>query len=188
MYKVAQFHFGTSEHLDQENVNEAVLKLLYIPDNISDLPQQRYRNIVLVGHGLRSDLLILRKQGIMFENISTITAKLDTTYIAQEVLGMNFRLRGLLKILGCPNENLHNAGNDANYALRALLTLSYYGLRSSTSLPYEIRYLAHFKALGLEPLPDTKRRNTVLRALIPRHEDFTSYALDIGGISLFDDY
>jgi hypothetical protein len=131
-------------------VNEVILKLLHIPDEIEGLPQQSYRNIVLVGYGLRSDLLVLRKRGIMFESI---VAKLDTTYIAREVLGMNFKLQGLLKTLGCPNENIHNAGNDANFALRAFLLLTYYGLRPSVSSPDEIRYLAYFKALGLEPLP-----------------------------------
>ena len=36
MHKAAQFNFGTSEHVGQENVNEVILKLLHIPDKISD--------------------------------------------------------------------------------------------------------------------------------------------------------
>jgi hypothetical protein len=123
----------------------------------------------------------------MFEEVGTIVAKLDTTYIAREVLGMNFKLQGLLKTLGCPNENIHNAGNDANFALRAFLLLAYYGLRPSVSSPDEIRYLAYFKALGLEPLPDITQRNAMLRAIKPRYEDCTLNALDIGSISFFDD-
>jgi hypothetical protein len=181
------FHFGTSEHVDPDDVNEIILKLLHIPDELESLTQRRYRNIVLVGHGLRSDLLILRKRGILFEEISTIVAKFDTTYMAKEVLGMNFRLQGLLQTLHCPDKNLHNAGNDANFALRALLLLAYYGLRPSASSADAICMLTSFKALALEPLPDTTKRNAMLRALKPRCEDWTLNALEIGTISFFDE-
>ena len=47
------FHFGTSEHVDQDDVNEVILKLQHIPDEIEGLPEhRRYRKIVLVGHVL----------------------------------------------------------------------------------------------------------------------------------------
>jgi hypothetical protein len=187
VHTARDFHFGASEHVDQGNVNEVILRLLHIPDELYGLPQRRYRSIVLVGHGLRSDLLILRKRGIIFEQISTIVAKLDTTYLAKEVLGMNFRLQGLLQTLNCPNKNLHNAGNDANFGLRALLLLAYYGLRPSASSPNAIRKLTSFKALGLKPLPDTTQRNEMLRALKLRCEDWTLNALKIGSISFFDE-
>ncbi|KAE9372154.1 hypothetical protein N431DRAFT_237456 [Stipitochalara longipes BDJ] len=180
------FHFGASEHADQNNIKEVILKLLYIRDGIEDFPKPRYRNVVLVGHGLRSDLLILRKHGIMFEEISTIVAKLDTTYMAMEVLGMNFRLQSLLDILRCPNQNLYNAGNDANFTLRALLLLAYYGLRPSASLS-NAEKLASLKNLAMEPIPDTTERNAILRAMKFRCEDWTLNALDIGAISFFDE-
>jgi hypothetical protein len=183
------FHFGTSEHVDRKDVDRVILKLLHIEDenNVPQPPgQPRYHNIVLVGHGLRSDLLILRKRGIMFEEISTIVAILDTTYIGKEVLGMSFQLQGLLQTLQCPTKNLHNAGNDANFALRALLLLAYYGLRPSLSSPDAIQRLASLKALALEPLPDTTQRNAILRASRYRCEDWTLNALDIGTVSFFD--
>lgn len=186
VHKSKEFHFGTSEHLDKKDINDVILKLLHIPDGIEGLLQHRYRKIVLIGHGLRGDLLNLRRRGIMFEEVRTIVAKFDTTYIARDVLGLNFRLGSLLKMLNCPNENLHNAGNDANFALRAPLLLVYYGLRPSASSPDAIRSLTYFKALGLEPLPDTTWRNAMLRALRRRSEDFTSQALDMGGIIFFD--
>jgi hypothetical protein len=80
--RARKFHFGTSEHVDRTNITGAIPKLLYIPDEIENLPQPGYRNIVFVGHGLRFDFLILRKHGIMFEEISTIVAKFDTIYMA----------------------------------------------------------------------------------------------------------
>lgn len=183
-----KFYFGTSEHVDESetSVNEAILKLLHIPDERSSDPK-KYRNIVLVGHGLRCDLLILRYRGIIFEKIGTIIAKLDTTYIAKEVLGMNFRLRKLLQMLQCPDENCHNAGNDANFTLRALLMLAYYGLRPYASSPEAIRILNSFKVLGLDPLPDVSERNAKIRASRVPCEDYTLHALDIGCISFSED-
>ncbi|CAG8950034.1 hypothetical protein HYFRA_00004368 [Hymenoscyphus fraxineus] len=179
-----RFHFGTSKHLDGSaaSVNEAIIKLLHIPDERSS-DCQRFRDIVLVGHGLRSDLYLLRQRGIMYANINTIVAKLDTTYIAREVLGVGGRLPSLLKILQCPYENCHTAGNDANFALRALLILSYYGLREYATSPAALRMLESFKNLALDPLPDIRKRNALIRASKIHREDHTMYALDQGDLS-----
>jgi hypothetical protein len=183
-----KFYFGTSEYLADEKVNEVILKQLYIPD---DIKGQGYRSIILVGHGLRSDLAVLRKRGIFVEEIPTITAKFDTSYIAIEVLGIKSGLYNLLKILDCPHENMHTAGNDANYALRALLLLAYYGLRPLVSSSHldTIQYLKHFKDLGLERLPDITQRNAMIRASkrIGRYEDHTLITLDSGSISFLVD-
>jgi hypothetical protein len=141
-----------------------------------------------VGHGLRFDFLILRKHGIMFEEISTIVAKSDAIYMATggAVLGINFRVPSLLQTLPCLNQNLHNAGNDANCVLLALLLLVYYGLRPSTSSS-DAKTLASLKSLALEPISDTTERIAKLRALKAQRDDWTLNALDIGTISLFDE-
>ena len=181
-----KFYFGTSEYLTDDKVNEVILKQLYIHDEIKG---QGYRNIILVGHGLRSDLAVLRKRGIFIQDIPTIIAKFDTTYIAMEVLGIKSSLYHLLKILDCPHKNLHIAGNDANYTLRALLLLTYYGLRPFVSCLGAIQYLKYFKDLGLEHLPDITERNAMMRASkhVWRREDFTLIALESGSISFLVD-
>lgn len=181
-----KFYFGTSEYLTDDKVNEVILKQLFIQDKIRG---QGYRNIILVGHGLRSDLAVLRKRGIFIQEIPTIIAMFDTTYIAIEVLGIKSSLHNLLKILGCPHENMHIAGNDANYTLRALLLLTYYGLRPLVSYLDAIQFLKYFKDLGLERLPDITERNATIRASKPgwRHKDLTLIALDSGSISFFVD-
>jgi hypothetical protein len=184
-----RFYFGTSEYVADDKVNEVILKQFYIQD---DIKGQGYRNIILVGHGLRSDLAVLRKRGIWVEDIPTIIAKFDTSYIAIEVLGIKSGLFFLLKLLDCPHDNMHTAGNDANYALRALLVLAYYGLRPlvSSSRLDAIQYLKHFKDLGLERLPDITQRNAMIRAskrIIGRYEDCTLIALDSGTISFLVD-
>ncbi|KAN0110313.1 hypothetical protein V8E51_006700 [Hyaloscypha variabilis] len=181
------FNFGDAEHVDNTTtgIHEVVLKLLHVPDDIENSLQPRYRNIVLIGRGLRSDLLILRRKGIMFEEIKTIVAKLDTTYLAKGVLGGNFGLESLLRYLQCPSQNLHNAGNDANFTLRALLLLAYYGLRKSASSS-DAGKLASLKNLAMEPLPDITKRNAMWRATKFRCEDWTLNALDMGTLSFFD--
>jgi hypothetical protein len=105
-----------------------------------------------------------------------------------EGLGMSFRLQGLLHILQCPTENLHNAGNDANFALPALLVLAYYGLRPSLSSPDAIRRLASLKPMALDTLPDTTRRNAMLRASKIICEDWALNALEMETIYFFDGY
>jgi hypothetical protein len=181
-----KFYFGTSEYLADDKVNEVILKQLYIRDKIES---QGYRNIILVGHGLRSDLAVLRKRGIFIEEIPTIIAKFDTTYLAIEVLGIKSSLDHLLKILDCPHENMHIAGNEANYTLRALLLLTYYGLRPLVSCLDAIQYLKYFKDLGLERLPDIIERNAMIRASKPvwRHKDITLIALESGSLSFLVD-
>lgn len=181
------FLFGEAEHVEYTTtgIHEALSKALHIPDDIQNSPQPRYRNIVLVGHELRSDLLILRKHSIMFEEFKTIVAKLDTTYLAQGVLGANFRLESLLQYLQCPYQNLHNAGNDANFTLRALLLLAYYGLRKSASSSVTGK-LASLWDLAMEPVPNITLRNAMWRATKVQCEDWTLNALDMGILSLFD--
>ncbi|KAF8849301.1 hypothetical protein BDZ45DRAFT_810093 [Acephala macrosclerotiorum] len=123
LHEARVFHLGILEHVDPDDVNELILRLLHILDDLaqsSSLETTKYRDIVLVGHGLRSDLLVLRRRGILFGQISTTVAKLDKSCIVKEVLGMNFRLHGLLNIFYCPLLHIHNAGNDGNFTLREL--------------------------------------------------------------------
>ena len=138
--------------------------------------------MVLVGHGLRTDLLVLRRRGIRFEEVKTVIGILDTTYIARDLLGINFRLEALLKFLLYPIKNIHLPGNDANYTLRVLLLLAYYGLRSSHSSAQVILTLTTFKKLGQEPLPDSTQRNALLRLSKPRSEYFDIDGIEEGGI------
>ncbi|KAK7212700.1 hypothetical protein V2G26_019878 [Clonostachys chloroleuca] len=79
------------------------------------------REIILIGHGVRAELGILETLGFTFSRICSI---IDTPDVAREVLGSpNYKLKKLLKTLGCPRDWLHTAGNDAHFTLRAELLL-----------------------------------------------------------------
>lgn len=179
-----KLHFGTSERLEANaaNVNECIMSLLRIPDQ--NAVRNKFRDIVLVGHGISSDLAAMRRSGIVFEDIKTVVSILDTTHIAKKVLGSGFRLSALLDILGIPNSHLHSAGNDANFCLKALLLLIYHNFKPSVSSLDLVGRLTYLKGLGLEPLPNTSERIANLRAFLRRTEDeldkeFMS-ALDMG--------
>ncbi|PVH71926.1 hypothetical protein DL98DRAFT_520745 [Cadophora sp. DSE1049] len=177
-----KFHFGDSQHIiSQEDVNEAIRDLLHIPDESSP---GKYRDVLLLGHGLSTDLAVCTRRGLVLEDIATVVGLLGTTYLAREVLGMTFKLVYLLRVLGLPFQEVHNAGNDANYALRALLVLSYYGLKPDSARGCDI--LEYFKALGFNQLPDTTMRNAQLRSLKLRCTDYTLHALETGSLTFFE--
>jgi hypothetical protein len=81
------------------------------------------RSIILVGHGVSSDLAALKALGFDFQKILVI-AKLDTYLLARDLQMGHLILKNLLMELNCPcNFKFHNAGNDAKFTLRALLLL-----------------------------------------------------------------
>ena len=80
----------------------------------------RERSIVLVGHAFENESRILRDLGLDLH--TSVVGTFDTQKIAAEFIpGRPKSLRATLGALGCPFENLHNAGNDAYFTLQALL-------------------------------------------------------------------
>ena len=83
----------------------------------------RTRNIILVGHDIRNDLQVL--QLLDFDLHTSIGGILDLGKIASKLLpNIRITLSSILTELRCPFQNLHTAGNDAYFTLRALLLLA----------------------------------------------------------------
>ncbi|KAI1325297.1 hypothetical protein F5Y16DRAFT_423211 [Xylariaceae sp. FL0255] len=80
------------------------------------------RKIIYVGHGIGNDIKSLEAIGFDFSKYS-MTA-VDTYDLAKRVLHKRLTLGNLLSELQCQHSGLHCAGNDANFALRAMLLLS----------------------------------------------------------------
>ncbi|CZR56760.1 uncharacterized protein PAC_06649 [Phialocephala subalpina] len=111
-----KFIWGTSEYIWP--TKEAMLERL-------NKTISRDRNIVLVGHGFGMDLQALHS--LDFDLETSILGLFDTFDIARKLQMPRHSLGCLLEDLGCCNVNrnrLHNAGNDANYTLQALLLLA----------------------------------------------------------------
>ncbi|RYP08624.1 hypothetical protein DL764_001752 [Monosporascus ibericus] len=86
------------------------------------------RNIVLMGHDIRHDIIVLENLKWTFK--TTVIAILDAYRMSGQVLPyFALRLVELLHELGRPSTGLHCAGNDAYFTLRALLCLAAKGCR-----------------------------------------------------------
>lgn len=110
-------------------------------------PSKKPRNIVLVGHGLSSELWNMKMLGVRPEAHANIVAYVDTTSISHEVLGHVTILRKLVKEVGlCPKKlyhagarpkarHFHMAGNDALYTMEAMLLLAVKDHEEAVNLP-----------------------------------------------------
>ena len=97
------------------------------------------RQIVLVGHGISSDLAVLKS--LDFFEHTNIMAKLDTYLLARNLQLGHLKLKDLLTQLHCPiHFRFHNAGNDANLALRAVLLLGWKMAMTTTSIQSQPNY------------------------------------------------
>lgn len=142
------FRYGSSEHIDQTDVNDLIIKLLHIPDGNIEPPEQKYRSIILVGHGLDANLLILRQRGIIIDGVNTIAGKLDTMSLGSDDKDPNFEFLSLVKPVDCPRKHLRHAGNDSNIVLQALLLFIHYEQDPNPQSWDETRDLLYLKILG----------------------------------------
>ncbi|OHW91538.1 qde-2-interacting protein [Colletotrichum incanum] len=125
------FNFGKSEYLKLSDLGPSVIAA------INDLsvagqegvaePDKRFRNIVLLGHDLRSDLGYLERMGVELWSVGGVMSRtLDTKDMhqawRQEMQGRSLAM--VLTDLGISHSNLHNAGNDAAYTMQAMLGLA----------------------------------------------------------------
>jgi hypothetical protein len=112
------------------------------------------RDYVLVLHGTHSDFKILQHLEIDLPTRSLYV--IDTNKAAQSPLKLYYRysLEKLLQVLQIPYANLHAAGNDAHYCLRALLMIAVFDAKRHSSGRYEA-LLDLFRAVAQAPRPLT---------------------------------
>jgi hypothetical protein len=115
-----EFLFGTSIDIEQDKLVSLLKHLLVPEDNSSKQPRQ----LILVGHGFSFEIQVLRGLGINLAVAPVVENILDTHYLGIEVFGQDFSLSRLTRQLGLAGSHFHNAGNDANFSLRAMLLLA----------------------------------------------------------------
>lgn len=92
-------------------------------------------NVILVGHGVKSDLVALDRAGINLRSIEHTWRVLDTEIIWRECSEAKFSsLERVLTYLRIPHRNLHNGGNDAFYTLQLAFFLTSKRFRNSHRL------------------------------------------------------
>jgi hypothetical protein len=125
------FHFGETKLVDAGELKAVLEATLHIDDS----PKQK-REIVLLGHGLASDLAVIKRLGVDLGDAPLI-ATLDTLRMVNSLSDRlkregrlkclrglrNFSLGRVVEWFGLRGGAFHNAGNDANYALRVALLL-----------------------------------------------------------------
>ena len=113
------------------------------------------RDVVLVIHGAEQDLEVLKNLGIDLHAVFVV----DTVKAAQYPLRLSYRysLEKLLEALGISFTNLHAAGNDAHFALRALLMIVVKDAESQPSTPSITTLTKTLKAIALGPRPLSHR-------------------------------
>lgn len=89
------------------------------------------REVVLVGHDAPQDIQYLKSLGVHISDIPAISQILDSQKIHQAWKGdtNGRKLETVLADLSIESKNLHNAGNDAVFTLRALVGVSLEALR-----------------------------------------------------------
>ncbi|KAL6921431.1 hypothetical protein FSST1_005457 [Fusarium sambucinum] len=83
---------------------------------------QHDRTVIGVAYSARNDYIILRDFGVFFDHIYWLDLCLATYLIIQQPQAPTLRI--LLELLGIRYSKLHSAGNDAHFAMRALLGLA----------------------------------------------------------------
>ncbi|KAI0143541.1 hypothetical protein GGR57DRAFT_518358 [Xylariaceae sp. FL1272] len=115
------FNFGKSAMVSIKNINGVIGQLL------GDLQPKDNRPVVLVGHDLPQDIKYLGKVGYDLHGESCLVIdEIDTKSMSQR-LQRYPNGRSLDTVCGeleIPGYNYHNAGNDAVYTLRAMISMA----------------------------------------------------------------
>ncbi|KAE8443513.1 hypothetical protein EG329_001825 [Mollisiaceae sp. DMI_Dod_QoI] len=117
-----KFIFGQTIDILQDELVTVLKRLLYIENNnLGEI-----RDLILVGHGFGFEIKAMKGLGIDLTLAPSVIEIFDTEFLGYEVFGRNFKcsLSKVTKEIGILGESFHNAGNDANFTLRAMLLLA----------------------------------------------------------------
>ncbi|PHH72533.1 hypothetical protein CDD80_4471 [Ophiocordyceps camponoti-rufipedis] len=118
------FDFGTSDFPTKDQLVDAVKKILQ-PYMDKD------KGLVFIGHDTASDVRYLSQIGLEVLDLPGMLCEIDTKALHQAWRDSedSRSLEAVLADLNIPNKNLHNAGNDAVFTMRAVLGLALEQLR-----------------------------------------------------------
>jgi DNA polymerase III alpha subunit (gram-positive type) len=116
--------FGQTIDILQDELVTMLKRLLYMENK----PLGEIRDLILVGHGFGFEIKAMKGLGIDLTLAPSVIEIFDTEFLGYEVFGKDFKcsLSKVIKEVGILGESFHNAGNDANFTLRAMLLLAIY--------------------------------------------------------------
>ncbi|KAE8373168.1 hypothetical protein BDV26DRAFT_285355 [Aspergillus bertholletiae] len=121
------FDFGVSEWVSANDLGASVQNAFQIPSSFS--PTYAPRHLILVGHSINSDIQYLHQIGIRVECKQEATAgfigTVDTAEFFRIIRGepTTRKLADILQEFNLTGWHLHNAGNDARYAMEVMLCM-----------------------------------------------------------------
>lgn len=112
---------STSEFVRLDDVPQLLREILQ-----PSTPNGEPRQVVLVGHSIRSDLTLVKNVGFKVDMDAKFLEIVDTQDMHRHLhmLPQQVGLGRLLSDLDIDNSFLHNGGNDAVYTLQAMLSLA----------------------------------------------------------------
>ena len=86
--------------------------------------------------------------GIDLTLAPSIVEVFDTEFLGYEVFGNDFKfsLKNVVKAIGISGGYFHNAGNDANFALRAMLLLAIYNYDALKTSRHQQLWLVYIRS------------------------------------------
>ena len=109
-----KFKFGTSQIITMNDLLNILTEKIATADYI-------------LGHGVAAEYIVLKHHGFNLAEMNHIagldTQKIFSSKFHYETEYKNISLGNMLSLLKIPYEYLHNAGNDAAYALQALVKM-----------------------------------------------------------------
>ncbi|KAI1098987.1 hypothetical protein F4804DRAFT_345888 [Jackrogersella minutella] len=114
------FNFGDSEFIYAQDIHRMITTI------IGGNESKDKRPVVMVGHDIGQDLNYLQRIGFNIWREPHFLDEIDTKSMFQR-MQKSTTARGLAALcgeLGIPASNFHNAGNDATYTLRAMITMA----------------------------------------------------------------
>ncbi|KAF2805769.1 uncharacterized protein BDZ99DRAFT_480433 [Mytilinidion resinicola] len=131
LWKADKSEFGPSEIVSITSLRDTIMKEFRILDNTPEpsnsaptTTDPRYRPIVLVAHCFGNEDSYLRNElDMSFSDLGTICGVVDAQVMIREPPSLRYMLTERYQVL--PNIlNLHNAGNDAVYALMLVIVFA----------------------------------------------------------------
>ncbi|ODA80105.1 hypothetical protein RJ55_03063 [Drechmeria coniospora] len=130
------FDFGASSFATKGELVETIKSIL--------APYTNGRvDLVFVAHDTKQDVKFLSSIGMNVLKLPGMIGEIDTAVLHQEWCSSNESrsLRSVLNELGFENKNLHNAGNDAVYTMRAMIGLAVEQLRKEEAVAKNEEYV-----------------------------------------------
>ena len=172
-----ELRFGECTPVSEHNIEDVLIE--FFRRIALQTSRGTPHNIILVGQEISHELRIMASPGMDISEIVPLAGIIDTASVSKLMLGERNSLFQLCKKLGILSEAyrhwFHNAGNDANLTMRAVLMLAAKGIDQSSVEPAGLQATQRLRAIAMEAIPP---------ALTPPQAKTQDWEAALGALSL----